>query len=80
MEPLKENPTGYDEFHALWALLSHSTLLGASHTVDEAALHLHHAVISLLCVLLVIEGEEASCVVGVDEVDVKDPDVEVVEA
>ena len=29
--------------------------------VDEAALHLHHAVVSL-CVLLVIEEEEAICV------------------
>ena len=48
--------------------------------VDEAALHLHHAVVSLLCILLVVEGEEASCLVGVDEVDVKDTDVEVVEA
>ena len=42
--------------------------------VDEAALHLHHAVVSLLGVLLVIEVEEASCLVGVDEVDVKDVD------
>ena len=40
--------------------------------VDEAALHLHHTVVSLLCILLVIEEEEASCLVGVDEVDVKD--------
>ena len=40
--------------------------------VDEAALHLHHAVVSLRCVLLVIEEEEASCLVGVGEVDVKD--------
>ena len=24
MGPLKENPTGYDEFYALWAFLSHS--------------------------------------------------------
>ena len=27
MGPLKENPTGYDEFYALWAFLSHSTAL-----------------------------------------------------
>ena len=27
MGPLKENPTGYDEFYALWAFLSHSKLL-----------------------------------------------------
>ena len=44
--------------------------------VDEAALHLHHCVISLLCVLLVVEGEEANCLVGVDEVDVQDLDEE----
>ena len=25
MGPLKENPTGYDEFYALWAFLSHSS-------------------------------------------------------
>ena len=25
MGPLKENLTGYDEFYALWAFLSHST-------------------------------------------------------
>ena len=24
MGPLKENPTGYDEFYAHWAFLSHS--------------------------------------------------------
>ena len=29
--------------------------------VDEAALHLYHTVVSLLCILLVIEEEEASC-------------------
>ena len=39
--------------------------------VDEAALHLHHVVVSLLCILLVIEEEEVSCLVGVDEVDVQ---------
>ena len=33
--------------------------------VDEAALHLHHIVVSLLCILLVIEEEEVSCLVGV---------------
>ena len=27
MGPLKENPTGYDEFCALWAILSHSTVV-----------------------------------------------------
>ena len=48
--------------------------------VDEAALHLHHAVVSLLCVLLVIEEEEASCLVGVDETDVKDLNGEAREA
>ena len=40
--------------------------------VDEAALHLHRAVVSL-CSLL---EEEASCLVGVDEVDVKDIEAE----
>ena len=48
--------------------------------VDEAALHLHHAVVSLLCILLVVEEEEASCLVGVDETDVKDLDGEAREA
>ena len=48
--------------------------------VDEAALHLHHAVVSLLCVLLVIEEEEATCLVVVDEVDVKHLDAQVREA
>ena len=44
--------------------------------VDEAALHLHHTVVSLLCILLVIVEEEASCLVGVDEVDVKNVDAD----
>ena len=48
--------------------------------VDEAALHLYHTVVSLLCILLVIEEEEASCLVGINEVDVKNPDVEAGEA
>ena len=48
--------------------------------VDEAALHLHHTVVSLLCVLFVIEEEEASCLVGVDETDVKDLNGEAREA
>ena len=39
--------------------------------VDEAALHLHHIVVSLLCILLIIEKEEVSCLVGVVEVDVQ---------
>ena len=30
--------------------------------VDEAALHVHHAVVCLLYILLVIEEEEAICV------------------
>ena len=47
--------------------------------VVEAALHLHHAVVSF-CVLLVIKEEEASCHVGVDEVDVKDLEAEAREA
>ena len=48
--------------------------------LDEAALHLHQTVVSLLSVLLFKEGEEASCLVGVDEVDVKDLDAEAREA
>ena len=48
--------------------------------VDEAALQLHHTVGSLLCILLVIEEEEASCLVGVGEVDVKHLDAQVREA
>ena len=41
--------------------------------VDEAALH--HIVVSLLCILLVIEEEEASFpLVGVDKVDVQIPE------
>ena len=40
--------------------------------LDEAALHLHHAVVILLCMFIVVEEEEASCLVGVGEVDVKD--------
>ena len=39
--------------------------------VDEAALHLHHIVLSLLCILLIIEEEEVSCLVRVVEVDVQ---------
>ena len=42
--------------------------------VDEAALHLYHIVVSLLCILL------ASCLVGVGEVDVQRHDGEVGEA
>ena len=42
--------------------------------VDEAALH--HIVVSLLCILLVIEEEEVSCLVGVGEVDVQNHDGE----
>ena len=44
--------------------------------VDEAALHLHHVVVSLLCILLVIEEEEVSCLLGVGEVDVQNHDGE----
>ena len=44
--------------------------------LDEAALQLHHTVGSLLCILLVIEEEEASCLVRVDEVDVQNHDGE----
>ena len=42
--------------------------------VDEAALHLYHTVVSLLCILL------ASCLVGIGEVDVQRHDGEVGEA
>ena len=42
--------------------------------MDEAALH--HIVVSLLCILLVIEEEEVSCLVGVGEVDVQNHDGE----
>ena len=45
--------------------------------VDEAVLHLHHFVVSLLCTLPNIEEEEASCLVGVVEVDVHNHDGEV---
>ena len=48
--------------------------------VDEAALHLYHTVVSLLCILLAIEVEEASCLVGVGEIDVQSHDGEVGEA
>ena len=44
--------------------------------VDEAALHLHHIVVSLLCILLIIEEVEVSCLVGVVEVDVQNHDGE----
>ena len=44
--------------------------------VDEAALHLHHIVVSLLCILLIIEKEDVSCLVGVLEVDVQNHDGE----
>ena len=44
--------------------------------VDEAVLHLHHFVVSLLCTLPNIEEEEASCLVGVVEVGVHNHDGE----
>ena len=34
--PLIENPTGYDEFCALWAILSHST---THHTIQYTTVH-----------------------------------------
>ena len=46
----------------------------------RAALHLHHTVVSLLCILLVIVEEKASCLVGVDEDNVQNHDGEVGEA
>ena len=39
--------------------------------MDEAALHLHHIVVSLLCILPIIKEEEVSCLGGVDEVDIQ---------
>ena len=39
--------------------------------LDEAALHLHHIVVGLLCIHLIIEEEEVSCLVGVVEVDIQ---------
>ena len=51
--------------------------------VNNAAPHLHHTVVSLLCILLVKknEKEEASCLVGIfDEVGVQNLDGEVGEA
>ena len=44
--------------------------------VDEAALPLHRIVVSLLCILLIIEKEDVSCLVGVLEVDVQNHDGE----
>ena len=42
MGPMKENPTGYDEFYALWAFLSHST---------AQLTPLHYLVVHLLLLL-----------------------------
>ena len=39
--------------------------------VDETALPLHHIVVSLFCILPIIEEEEVSCIVEVVEVDVQ---------
>ena len=39
--------------------------------VDEAGLHLHHIIVSLLSILLIIEEEEVGFLVGVVEVDVQ---------
>ena len=44
--------------------------------VDDAALPLHHIVVSFLCILLIIEEEEVSCLVGIVEVDVQNHDGE----
>ena len=44
--------------------------------MDEAALYLHHIVVGLLCIHLIIEEEEVSCLVGVVEVDVQNHDGE----
>ena len=44
--------------------------------VDETPLPLHHIVVSLLCILPIIEEEEVSCLGGVDEVDVQNHDGE----
>ena len=48
--------------------------------LDEAALHLHQTDVSLLSVLLFKEGEEASCLVGVAEVEDENHDGEAGEA
>ena len=45
--------------------------------VDEAALPLHHIVVSLLYILPIIEEEEVNCLGVVDEVDVQNHDGEV---
>ena len=44
--------------------------------VDEAALHLHHIVVNLLCIHLFIKEEEVSCLSGVVEVDIQNHDGE----
>ena len=44
--------------------------------VDETALSLHHIVVSLFCILPIIEEEEVSCLVGVVGVDVQNHDGE----
>ena len=41
--------------------------------VDEAVLHLHHIVVTLLCTQLNIEEEEANCLVRVVDFDVQNP-------
>ena len=48
--------------------------------LGKAALHLHQTVVSLLSVLLFKEGEEASCLVGVAEVEDENHDGEAGEA
>ena len=45
--------------------------------VNEAVPHLRHIVVSLLCTLLNIEDEAASCLLGVIEVDVQTRDGDV---
>ena len=51
-------------------------VVGVLTDVDEAALYLHHIVVGLLCIHLIIEEEEVSCLVGVVEVDVQNHDGE----
>ncbi len=45
--------------------------------VNEAVPHLRHIVVSLLCTLLNIKEEEASCLLGLIEVNVQTIDGEV---
>ena len=52
-------------------------IVDAQMDVNEAVPHLRHIVVSLLCTLLNIEEEAASCLLGVIEVDVQTRDGDV---